>query len=65
MSYMSGDKCLSVLGFTKLKNVPRHLFVGKGVLYIVAQKGDNVSTVSFAVHISIYTWLQVSYQEGM
>lgn len=43
MSYQSGDKCLSILGFTKLKNIPRHLFVGKGVLYIAAQKGDSVS----------------------
>jgi len=45
MSYKSGEKCLSVLGFTKLKNVPRHLFVGKGVLYFVAQKGDSVSVI--------------------
>ena len=43
MSYQSGEKCLSVLGFTRLKYVPRHLFVGKGVLYFVAQKGDSVS----------------------
>jgi hypothetical protein len=52
MSYESGDKCLSILGFTKLKNVPRHLLVGKGVLYIVAQKGDNVSMVSLSANIS-------------
>lgn len=48
MSYQSGDKCLSILGFTKLKNVPRHLFVGKGVLYIVAQKGDNSAEVALS-----------------
>ncbi|PNF22251.1 X-ray repair cross-complementing protein 5 [Cryptotermes secundus] len=48
MSYQSGDKCLSILGFTKLKNVPRHLFVGKGVLYIMAQKGDSSAEVALS-----------------
>jgi len=45
MSYQSGERCLSVLGFTKLKKVPRHFFMGKGVLYLVAQKGDRVSVI--------------------
>lgn len=53
MSYQSGDKCLSVLGFTKLRNVPRHLFSGRGVLYITAQKGDNVSMVTSSLNIFV------------
>jgi hypothetical protein len=50
MSYQSGEKCLSVLGFTRLKNVPRHLFGGKGVLYIAAQKGDSVRIIYLSVN---------------
>jgi len=45
MSYKSGEKCVSVLGFTDLKYVPRHLFMGKGVMYFVAQKRDSVSVI--------------------
>jgi hypothetical protein len=50
MSYQSGEKCLSVLGFTKLKNVPRHFFMGKGVLHFVARKGDSVSVIYLSVY---------------
>ncbi|XP_069675065.1 X-ray repair cross-complementing protein 5 isoform X2 [Periplaneta americana] len=48
LSYKSGDKCLSVLGFTKSTNVPRHLFMGKGVLYIVPQRDDECAAVALS-----------------
>ncbi|KDR13452.1 X-ray repair cross-complementing protein 5 [Zootermopsis nevadensis] len=48
MSYNSGDKCFSVLGFTKLRNVPRHLFMGRGILYITAQRGDSSAEVALS-----------------
>uniref|UniRef100_A0A2Z5TTK7 ATP-dependent DNA helicase II subunit 2 n=1 Tax=Reticulitermes speratus TaxID=60591 RepID=A0A2Z5TTK7_9NEOP len=59
MSYQSGERCLSVLGFTKLKNVPRHLFVGKGVLYIVARKGDS------SAEIALSSLIQALKEEGL
>jgi len=43
--YKSGGECLSVLQFTELKDVPRYRFVGKGVMYFVAQKGESVSVI--------------------
>ncbi|KAJ9590743.1 hypothetical protein L9F63_016259, partial [Diploptera punctata] len=41
MSYKSGPKCLSILGFTKSSNVPRYLLIGEGCMHFTAQKNDS------------------------
>nr|CAD7589721.1 unnamed protein product [Timema genevievae] len=41
MSYKSGARALTILGFTSLSNIPRHLLLGDGPYYFIAQKGNQ------------------------
>ncbi|BFZ21576.1 hypothetical protein BsWGS_24615 [Bradybaena similaris] len=45
------EKCLTVLGFTKIENVKRHHYLGDGVLSITAEKGDEVAAVALSAVI--------------
>lgn len=56
MSYNSGRKCLSVLGFTDSKNVPRDIWLGTGALYITVQK-DKLVRLKF----NLYGRLLIQY----
>nr|CAD7405536.1 unnamed protein product [Timema poppensis] len=41
MSYKSGTRAFNILGFTSLSNIPRHLLLGDGAYYFIAQKGNQ------------------------
>ncbi|XP_067009130.2 X-ray repair cross-complementing protein 5 [Anabrus simplex] len=51
MSYKSGNKCLSVLGFTKSSNIPRHLLVGVGVYYFIPQRDKPEVMPAFSAFV--------------
>ncbi|KAK3920864.1 X-ray repair cross-complementing protein 5 [Frankliniella fusca] len=50
LAFSSGEKCLSVLGFTKMKNVPFYLFSGEGC-HEVYPEDDEGSKQAFSALI--------------
>lgn len=46
LSYKPGPKCLSVVCFTAMKNVPHSYLTGDSVYIVVPRDGDKVCKVS-------------------
>lgn len=50
---LSTEKCFQVIGFTKKKNTPRHIFLSGSVHYIVPRKEAKVSNIIFSPIIGL------------